>query len=68
MAKFIRTIIDGQGNITSDLSGFAGDECIAEEERFRGDLAQFGLLLSLRERQRKVTENVIGAPVSHRVL
>lgn len=46
MAKIIRTIIDETGDIISDLSGFFGDECAQEEERFRQDLAQYGLILS----------------------
>ena len=58
MAKVIRTIIDGQGNVTSDLSGFYGDECAAEEDRFRQDLAQYGLILRSRNSKRKTEEAV----------
>ena len=67
MAKVIRTIIDERGNITSDLSGFSGNECVAEEERFRQDLAQYGLVLHARNRKRKDAENGAHVVVSHKV-
>ena len=57
MAKVIRTTIDEKGNIVSDLNGFVGDECVAEEQRFKRDLAQFGLILEEISRQRKTNES-----------
>ena len=67
MAKVIRTVIDEQGNITSDLSGFVGSECVAEEERFRQDLAQYGLVLRAQGTKRKDPENEARVTVHHKV-
>ncbi|HOF39874.1 MAG TPA: hypothetical protein PLD73_07355 [Candidatus Hydrogenedentes bacterium] len=68
MAKVILTEIDEQGNVTSDLSGFEGNECVAEEERFRRDLAEYGLVLSTRNQRRKPAENQVGGAEGHRIL
>lgn len=53
MTKIIRTVIDERGNVTTDLSGFAGDECVTEEERFRHNMAQYGLVLHTQHLKRK---------------
>ncbi len=68
MTKIIRTVIDEQGNVTTDLSGFVGNECLAEEERFRRDLADYGLVLHTQNQRRKPAENQVGGLERHRVL
>jgi len=43
MAQTIRTIVDAEGNVHVDLSGFAGEECTHENRRLNEDLAQLRL-------------------------
>lgn len=43
--KTITTDIDESGNFVTDFSGFDGDECLHEEERFRRELAALGLVV-----------------------
>lgn len=48
MSKTIITAIDENGNVTTDFTGFAGDACLAEEDRLRQELASLGLSLTVR--------------------
>lgn len=43
--KTITTDIDEYGNFVADFSGFEGDECLHEEERFRRELEALGLIV-----------------------
>jgi len=43
--KSITTDIDEYGNFEADFSGFQGDECLHEEERFRRELEALGLIV-----------------------
>lgn len=59
MSKVIRTTIDSQGNVHSDLSGFAGQECVVEEERFRFMLAELGLVIQTATRTEKAHQESV---------
>lgn len=52
MSKSINTIIQPNGDVVADFSGFAGDDCVVEEERLRRELASLGLTLRIAEQQR----------------
>jgi len=54
MAKVIRTTVDAEGNVGTDLSGFAGKECEAEEDRLCRGIARFGLLVQAESKARKI--------------
>ena len=43
MAKIIQSIVDAEGNVEVDFSGFSGTECLLEEDRFLRELAMLGL-------------------------
>jgi len=64
MAKVIRTIIDEDANISTDFSGFVGDECQVEEERLRQALASLGLVLHVSDKKRKAVESENSATVN----
>lgn len=64
MSKVIRTIIDEKGDIVTDMSGFNGEECVAEEERLRKELSQYGVILHREQLQRKATSNNAHVSVS----
>ena len=48
MPKTITTAIDENGNITTDVTGFPGHACLAEEDRLRKELASFGMVLTVQ--------------------
>jgi hypothetical protein len=53
MAKVIRTAVDAEGNVTTDFSGFVGNECETQDNRLRQSLAEFGLIVQPQSRLRK---------------
>ena len=67
MPRIIRTVVSPEGNIHADFSGFVGDECAAEEERMRRDLAELGLVVEVTAMQEKAAEAGRSLPVRHQV-
>jgi len=45
MKKTIKVIIDANGNLEADFSGFRGNECESEEKRLREQLARYGIIV-----------------------
>jgi hypothetical protein len=61
--KTITTEIDEYGNFVTDFSGFQGDLCMSEEERFRRELEALGLVV----RPKGSTRHQNVAPNTHTV-
>jgi hypothetical protein len=59
MARMIRTIVDAEGNVLVDLSGFVEDECLGENRRLYQDLAQLGLAQIIETKSRKPDAPVV---------
>ena len=49
MKKTIKVIIDENGNLEADFSGFIGNECEGEEKRLRERLEQYGIVVKNRK-------------------
>ncbi len=43
MPPTVKVIIDNEGNVTADFSGFQGRECEKFERRLREELARYGV-------------------------
>jgi len=58
--KKITVLVDDDGNLHADFSGFQGRTCESEEEKFRRILAGLGLIVKT-EKLVKKSENQIQA-------
>lgn len=43
--KKITVIVDEDGNLDADFSGFKNNECVGEEEKFRHILEKYGIIV-----------------------
>lgn len=56
MPRIIRTTIDPNGNLSLDLEGYVGEDCVAEERRLRDGLAALGLVVEASLPRRKAAQ------------
>jgi len=59
MAKLIRTVVDAQGDVKVDFTGFVNNECAIEAERLRRSMSELGLQCFSERKCSKVNRSEI---------